>query len=74
MIFTDSNLGPQDASKLKPNETMTVTMEELKFIQGFYFTRMGSFVLGFTKKREGAEAHVWRKSNLLMMEFEQFNT
>ena len=41
MVFTDSNWGPQDASKPKPNEQRTVTMEELKSIQGFYITRMG---------------------------------
>ena len=41
IVFTDSNWGPQDASKPKPNETQTVTVEELKSIQGFYITRMG---------------------------------
>ena len=35
MVFTDSNWVPQDASKLKPNETCTMTIEELKLIQGF---------------------------------------
>ena len=29
MLFTDSNWGPQDASKLVPNETQTVSTEEL---------------------------------------------
>ena len=41
MVFTDSNLGPQDASKPKLKKTRTVTMEELKSIQGFYITCMG---------------------------------
>ena len=41
MIITDSNWGPQDASKPRLNETKTVTIEELKSIQGFYITRMG---------------------------------
>ena len=41
IVFTDSNWGPQDASKPKPNETRTVTLEELKSIQGYYITRMG---------------------------------
>ena len=27
MVFTDSNWGPQDASKPKPNKTRTVTMQ-----------------------------------------------
>ena len=35
VLFTDSNWGPQDASKPKENETRTVTMEELKSVQGF---------------------------------------
>ena len=41
MIFTDSNLGPQDTSKPRLNETKTVTMEELKSIQGLYIAYMG---------------------------------
>ena len=41
MIFTDISWGPQDASKPRPNETRTVTMKELKSVQGFYITRMG---------------------------------
>ena len=40
-IFTDSDQGPQDASKPKPNETCTVTMEELKSILKFFITCMG---------------------------------
>ena len=62
LIFTDSNWGPQDASKPVPNETRTVTMEELRSIQGFYITRMGVHYIGaFTEKREEVEAHVWPK-------------
>ena len=30
IAFTDRNWGPQDASKPRPNETRTVTLEELK--------------------------------------------
>ena len=41
IVFTDSNWGPQDASKPRPNETRTVILEELKSIQGYYITRMG---------------------------------
>jgi len=41
ILFTDSNWGPQDASKPVENETRTVSMEELKSVQGFYLTRMG---------------------------------
>lgn len=35
MVFTDLNWGPQNASKLEPNEICTVTMKELKSNQGF---------------------------------------
>ena len=41
MIFTDSNWGPQDSLKSRPNETCTVTIKELKLTQGFYITHMG---------------------------------
>ena len=62
MVFTDSNCGLQDASKPKPNKKQTVTMEELKSIQGFYITRMGVLCIGVcTVKREEVEAHVWPK-------------
>ena len=74
MVLTDSNWGPQDASKPKPNKTRTVTMEELKSIQGFYITCMGDFYIrGVIKKREGVEAPVLPKSNQLMKEFERCN-
>ena len=45
ILFTDSNWGPQDASKPTENETRTVTMQELRSIQGFYLTRMGGPLL-----------------------------
>ena len=52
LLFIDSNWGPQDASKPVPNETRTVTMEELKSIQRFYITRMGgSFILGCSPRK-----------------------
>ena len=74
MVFTDSNWGPQDASKPKPNETRTVTMEELKSIQGFYITRMGDpYTGGYTVKREEVEAPVLLKSNRLTKGSERFN-
>ena len=41
LMFTDANWGPQDASKPKANETRTVTLNELRSIQGFYITCMG---------------------------------
>ena len=64
MVFTDSNWGPQDASKPKPNEARTVMIEELKSIQGFYITCMGNPCIGgFIEKREEVEAHVSPKSN-----------
>ena len=34
-------MGPHDASRPKPNETRTVTLEELRSIQGFFINRMG---------------------------------
>ena len=72
MVFIDSNWGPQDASKPKPNKTQTVTMEELKSIQGFYITRIGGPLhWGFIEKREEVKAHVSQKSNQLMKEFER---
>ena len=60
MVFADSNWGPQDASKPKPDETRTVTMEELKSIQGFYINQMGVLYIGeFIEKREAVEVLVW---------------
>ena len=57
MVFTDSNWGPQDASKSKPNETLTVTMEELKLIQGFYITRMGGpLYWGVHREKRGSRS------------------
>ena len=41
LLFTDSNWGPQDASKPVSNEKQTVNMEELESIQGYYITQMG---------------------------------
>ena len=74
MVFTDSSWGPQDVSKPKPNKTRTVTMEELKLIQGFYITRMGVLCIGvFTVKRGEIEVHVWPKSIQSMMEFVLFS-
>ena len=35
IAFTNSNWGPQDASKPKENEIRTVKVEELKSVQGF---------------------------------------
>ena len=44
----------QDASKPHPNETRTVTLEELKSIQGFYITRMGEPLLwGVQREKQG---------------------
>ena len=64
MIFTDSNWGPQDASKPQPNETQIVTMEALKFIQEFYIICMGvPYTGGYIEKREEVEVPVLRKSN-----------
>ena len=54
IAFTDSNWGPQDASKPRSNETRTVTLEELKSIQGFYITRMGGPLLwGVQREKRG---------------------
>ena len=74
MVFTDSNWSPQDALKPKPNKTCTVTMEELKSIQGFYITRMGG-PLYWSVHREKREVEVcaWPKSNQSMMGFVLFN-
>ena len=56
-LFTDSNWGPQDASKPVPNETQTVTMEELKSIQGFYITRMGGpLYWGVHREKRGSKS------------------
>ena len=53
------NWSPQDASKFKPNEQRTVTMEELKSIQGFNITCIGVPYTGeFTKRSMKVEAHV----------------
>ena len=41
LALTDSNWGPQDASKPKPNDTRTVRLDELNSVQGYYITRMG---------------------------------
>ena len=62
MVCTDSNWGPQDASKPKPNETCTITMEELKSIQGFYITRRGGggflYIGDSIEKRKAVEVLV----------------
>jgi hypothetical protein len=39
--FTDSNWGPQDASQPVPDDTRTVSRDEVKSLQGVYITRMG---------------------------------
>ena len=46
IVYTDSNLGPQDASKPKENETRTVDMDELRSIQGYFITKMEGPCLG----------------------------
>ena len=77
LLFTDSNWGPQDASKPKRNETQTVTLEELKSNQGYFITRMGgrSVILGCSyKKNEEVEALALQKSSLLTTKFVQYNT
>ena len=75
MVFTDSNWGPQGASKPTPNEKQTVTMEELKSIQGFYITHMGVLYIGGSiEKREEVENLVSQKSNQLMRGLERYNT
>ena len=55
IAFTDSKWGPQDASKPRPEETRTVTLEELKSIQGFYSTQMGGpFLWGVQREKRGS--------------------
>ena len=57
LLFTDSNWGPQDASKPRENETRTVSREELKSIQGFYITRMGGpLCWGVTREKRGSRS------------------
>ena len=57
VVYTDSNWGPQDASKLRENETRTVDMEELKSVQGFYITRMGGPIMwGVTREKRGSRS------------------
>ena len=57
VVFTDSNWGPQDASKPKENETRTVDMEELKSVQGFFITRMGGPLMwGVTREKRGSRS------------------
>ena len=57
VVYTDSNWGPQDASKPRENETRTVDMEELKSVQGFYITRMGGPVMwGVTREKRGSRS------------------
>ena len=74
MVSTDRNWGPQDASKPKPNKKRTVTMEELKSIQGFYITNMGVLSIGESiEKREGVEAPVLLKLSPSMKELQQFS-
>ena len=55
--FTDSNWGPQDASKPKENETRTVTMEELRSIQGYIITRMsGPICWNVVREKRGSRS------------------
>ena len=57
LSFTDSNWGPQDASQPKENETRTVSMDELRSIQGFHITRMGGPLLwGVTREKRGSRS------------------
>ena len=57
LLFTDSNWGPQDASRPKENETRKVSMHELKSIQGFYLTRMGGPLLwGVQREKRGSRS------------------
>ena len=57
LLFTDSNWGPQDASRPTPNETRTVTMQELKSVQGYYLTRMGGPLLwGVQREKRGSRS------------------
>ena len=57
ILFTDSNWGPQDASKPKENDTHTVTMEELRSIQGFHITRMGGpLYWGVSREKRGSRS------------------
>ena len=57
LTFTDSNWGPQDASHPLPVETRTVTMDELKSLQGFYITRMGGGLLwGVKREKRGSRS------------------
>ena len=57
ILFTDSNWGPQDASKPTEHETRTVSMEELKSVQGFYLTRMGGPILwGVQREKRGSRS------------------
>ena len=67
IMFTDSNWGPQDASKPRENETRTVQLEELKSIQGYYLTRMGGPCFGGSNEKNAeVEAHAWRNCRLWM--------
>ena len=57
VVFTDSNWGPQDASKPRENKTRTVDMEELKSVQSFYITRMGGPIMwGVTREKRGSRS------------------
>ena len=57
LLFTDSNWGPQDASKPRPNETRTVSLEELRSIQGYYLTSMGGPLLwGVQREKRGSRS------------------
>lgn len=58
LLLTDSNWGPQDASKPHENETQTLSMEEeLKSIQGFYISCMGSpLYWGVTREKWGSQS------------------
>ena len=57
ILFTDSNWGPQDASKPKQDETRTVSLEELRSIHGFYITRMGGpLYWGVNREKRGSRS------------------
>ena len=57
LVWTNSNWGPQDASKPKENKTRTVRMQELQSIQGFYITRMGGPIFwGLSREKHGSRS------------------
>lgn len=57
LTFTDANWGPQDASKPRKNEIRTITLNELRSIQGFYITRMGGpLYWGVHREKQGSRS------------------